>query len=74
MRGEIAFEPALRERVALLEGLPVTVVDGCCASAFKLTPAPARWYRPCAASGAHTALVSGGFTLSPTASRRYRLQ
>jgi phosphoserine phosphatase len=27
MRGEIAFEPALRERVALLKGLPVTVVD-----------------------------------------------
>ena len=23
MRGEIAFEPALRERVALLKGLPV---------------------------------------------------
>lgn len=27
MRGEIAFEPALRERVALLKDLPVTVVD-----------------------------------------------
>src|ERR1700744_5577489 len=27
MRGEIAFEPALRERVALLKGLPVSVVD-----------------------------------------------
>ena len=27
MRGEIAFEPALRERVALLKGLPVDVVD-----------------------------------------------
>ena len=26
MRGEIAFEPALRERVALLKGLPQTVV------------------------------------------------
>src|ERR1700744_2250989 len=27
MRGEIAFEPALRERVALLKGLPVDVVE-----------------------------------------------
>ena len=27
MRGEIAFEPALRERVALLAGLPETVVE-----------------------------------------------
>ena len=27
MRGEIAFEPALRERVALLKGLSVTVID-----------------------------------------------
>ena len=27
MRGEIAFEPALRERVALLKDLPVAVVD-----------------------------------------------
>jgi phosphoserine phosphatase len=27
MRGEIEFEPALRERVALLKGLPVGVVD-----------------------------------------------
>src|SRR5947208_10416544 len=27
MRGEIAFEPALRERVALLKGLSITVVD-----------------------------------------------
>ena len=27
MRGEIAFEPALRERVALLKGLPATVID-----------------------------------------------
>ena len=27
MSGEIAFEPALRERVALLKGLPLAVVD-----------------------------------------------
>src|ERR1700681_1818244 len=27
MRGEIEFEPALRERVALLKGMPVSVID-----------------------------------------------
>ena len=38
MRGEIAFEPALRERVALLEGLPVAVVDEVIAERITLTP------------------------------------
>ena len=36
MRGEIAFEPALRERVALLKGMPVGVeptFSTCCAEA-----------------------------------------
>src|ERR1700685_1732297 len=27
MRGEIEFEPALRERVAVLKGMPVSVID-----------------------------------------------
>ena len=38
MRGEIAFEPALRERVALLKGLPQTVVDEVIERAHQLTP------------------------------------
>ena len=38
MRGEIAFEPALRERVALLKGLPVAVVDEVIAKRITLTP------------------------------------
>ena len=33
MRGDIAFEPALRERVALLKGLPLSVVDEIIANA-----------------------------------------
>ena len=38
MRGEIAFEPALRERVALLKGLPVSVVDETLKGRITLTP------------------------------------
>ena len=38
MRGEIAFVPALRERVALLKGLPVTTVDQVLAKRITFTP------------------------------------
>src|SRR5262245_1140727 len=38
MRGEIEFEPALRERVALLKGMPVSVVDEVLKTRIKPTP------------------------------------
>ncbi len=41
MNGEIAFEPALRERVALLKGLPITVVDEVIEKRITLTPGDA---------------------------------
>ncbi|MDQ0395228.1 phosphoserine phosphatase SerB [Labrys monachus] len=63
MRGEIAFEPALRERVALLEGLPEAVVDEVVRSRLTLTTGGPDLVRTMRANGAHTALVSGGFTL-----------
>ena len=63
MRGEIAFEPALRERVALLKGLPVGVVDEIVASRITLTPGGRELVRTTRAHGGYTALVSGGFTL-----------
>ncbi len=63
MRGEIAFEPALRERVALLKDIPVGVVDGLIADTLSLTPGGRTLVRTMAAHGAHTCLVSGGFTL-----------
>jgi phosphoserine phosphatase len=61
MRGEIAFEPALRERVALLAGLPTTVVDEVIAKRITLTPGGPALVRTMRANGAHTCLVSGGF-------------
>jgi phosphoserine phosphatase len=44
MNGEIAFEPALRERVALLKGLPVDVIGQVIDSRITLTPAGVSWW------------------------------
>src|SRR3954469_20790460 len=63
MRGEIAFEPALRERVALLKGLPVAVVDEVIEKRIALTPGGRTLLATMRANGPHTCLVSGGFTL-----------
>ena len=63
MRGEIAFEPALRERVALLKGLPVSVIDEVLKDRITLTPGAVELVRTMRAHGAYTCLVSGGFTL-----------
>ncbi len=38
MRGELDFDAALRERVALLKGLPVSVIDDLLASRITLMP------------------------------------
>ena len=63
MRGEIEFELALRERVALLKGLAVSVVDEVIASRVELAPGARTLVATMRANGAHTCLVSGGFTL-----------
>jgi phosphoserine phosphatase len=63
MRGEIAFEPALRERVALLAGLPVGVIDEVIKSRITLTSGGRELVATMRANGAWTCLISGGFTL-----------
>jgi phosphoserine phosphatase len=63
MRGDVAFEPALRERVALLSGLAVTIVADVIAERIRLTPGGRTLVATMRANGAHTCLVSGGFTL-----------
>jgi phosphoserine phosphatase len=63
MRGEIAFEPALRERVALLKGLPVTVVEEVIETRITLTPGGRALVATMRRNGGATCLVSGGFTL-----------
>lgn len=63
MRGEIEFEPALRERVALLKGLPVKIVDEVIRTRITLTPGGRELVNTMRKHGAYTCLVSGGFTL-----------
>jgi phosphoserine phosphatase len=71
MNGEIDFEPALRERVALLKDLPIAVVDDVIAKRITLTPGGIELVRTMKAKGHYTALVSGGFTVftGPIAAR-----
>lgn len=63
MLGEIAFEPSLRERVALLEGLSIDIVAKIIAERITLTPGARTLVQTMRAHGAYTALVSGGFTV-----------
>ncbi len=63
MNGEIAFEPALRERVALLKGLPVSVIDEVIEKRITLTPGGRELIATMKSKGYYTALVSGGFTV-----------
>ncbi len=63
MRGEVEFAPALRERVALLAGLPAGVVDEVIAKRITLTPGGRTLVRTMRRHGAYTCLVSGGFTV-----------
>src|SRR5271166_2532148 len=57
MRGELAFAPALRERVALLAGLPASVIDEVIANRITLTPGGKTLVATMRASGAYTCLV-----------------
>ncbi|MHB2264356.1 phosphoserine phosphatase SerB [Aliihoeflea sp. PC F10.4] len=61
MNGEIAFEPALRERVALLRDLDVTVIDQVIAERITLAAGGRELVATMNANGATSALVSGGF-------------
>ncbi len=61
MRGEIDFAPALRERVALLKGLPVGVIDDVLESRLELNPGALALAKTMRARGARVVIVSGGF-------------
>jgi len=63
MNGEIEFEPALRERVALLKGLPETIADEVIGKRITLARGGQTLIATMKAHGHHCALVSGGFTL-----------
>ena len=61
MRGELDFEAALTERVAMLAGLSETAIDAVLAG-IEVTPGAAELVATMKAHGAYCALVSGGFT------------
>jgi phosphoserine phosphatase len=63
MRGEIEFEPALRERVALLKGLPAAIAGEIIDKRIVLTPGARVLVATMRKNGAYTCLVTGGFTL-----------
>ncbi len=62
MRGDLDFAQALDARVALLKGLDAGVIDRCRRERVRLTPGAQTLVRTMRARGAHTLLVSGGFT------------
>lgn len=62
MAGELDFVEALTARVALLAGLAEDVVQTCLSERIRPMPGALQLVRTMAGWGAHTVLVSGGFT------------
>ena len=62
MQGELDFPSALRERVALLEGLESAVVERCLTERVRPNPGAETLVQTMRVGGARTLLVSGGFT------------
>ncbi len=71
MRGELDFEPALRARVALLKGITLEEIGTLIRERITPMAGARELVGTMKAHGAHTALVSGGFTLftGPVAAR-----
>jgi phosphoserine phosphatase len=61
MRGEVAFAPALRERVALLAGMSETVIQDVLKDRITLNRGARTLVQTMRANGAYVAIVSGGF-------------
>lgn len=62
MNGELDFEAALKERVSLLKGLPVAVIEQVLNHRITLMSGGPELVATMKANGAYAALVSGGFT------------
>ena len=62
MLGEIEFAPALRQRVALLKGLPLAALERTWRERVRLNPGAKSLVATMKRYGARTLLVSGGFT------------
>lgn len=62
MRGEIDFDGALTERVLLLSGLDLSVLEQCFSERISLNSGARTLCQTMRANGAKTVIVSGGFT------------
>ena len=62
MNGELDFEGALRERVALLGGLPESIIGKVLDERIEMMPGGQALIATMKANGGYCALVSGGFT------------
>lgn len=62
MRGEIDFEGALTDRVALLKGLPLSDLQTCFDDRIRINEGAKTLCATMRAHGAQTVVVSGGFT------------
>jgi phosphoserine phosphatase len=62
MRGELPFEGALGERVALLKGLDAAIIGRCHDERVRITPGAEALVRTMRREGAECLLVSGGFS------------
>jgi len=62
MQGEIAFEPALRQRVAMLKGLPLSALERTWHERVRFNPGAKALAATMKRHGARMLLVSGGFT------------
>jgi phosphoserine phosphatase len=62
MRGELAFEPALIERVSKLKGLPLQALQRCYDERVRLNPGARTLVQTMRAHGARCVLASGGFS------------
>ncbi|MEP7350139.1 MAG: phosphoserine phosphatase SerB [Sphingorhabdus sp.] len=62
MAGELDFAAALKARVKLLAGMDESIIEQCLAERVRPMPGAEILVRSMAGWGAHTVLVSGGFT------------
>jgi phosphoserine phosphatase len=62
MRGEIEFSGALRERLALLKGVPLAALERVWRERIRLNPGARELVATMKVNGARTLLVSSGFT------------
>lgn len=63
MRGELDFASSIKERVALLKGLPETKLQQVIDERLQANPGAVEWIAACKENNIKTMLVSGGFTL-----------